>query len=267
MAAMLDGGDGFGAGRLPLEQWFYELPVCTRWWTTATVVTGLLVQCQIITPYQLFYSARAVFHKQQFWRLLTTFIYSGPLSLTMLFRIFFIQRYARMLEEAAASVAHFSWLLAYTSVTLLAIAPVLGLEFLGATLSSVLIYIWSRRNPDARLSFLGLVAFKAPWLPWVMVGFNVVLHGLWPKDELCGIAVGHVWYFFNDIYPRTHSGYRPLDPPRWWIGLFESPRPEESASARPEESENPRPEDFANIPLDNDGDGPGDDPGRWVHTD
>lgn len=50
---------------MPLEQWFFETPVCTRWWTTATVVTGILVQCQILTPFQLFYSWRAVYHKQQ----------------------------------------------------------------------------------------------------------------------------------------------------------------------------------------------------------
>lgn len=30
-----------------------------------------------------------------------------------------------------------------------------------------------------------------------------------------------VWYFFNDIYPSTHGGYRPMDPPQWWIRLFE----------------------------------------------
>ncbi|KXT16940.1 hypothetical protein AC579_7404 [Pseudocercospora musae] len=221
MAAVINGGGDGALGQLPLEQWFFEMPVCTRWWTTATVITGILVQCQVLTPFQLFYSFRAVFHKQQFWRLATTFIYFGPLSLNLLFHIFFIQRYARMLEESAASVAHFSWLLAYTSVTLLTIAPLFSQAFLGTTLSSTLVYIWSRRNPDTRLSFLGLLTFKAPWLPWVLVAFNVVLHGHWPKDELCGIAVGHVWYFFNDIYPTAHNGSRPLDPPQFWIRLFE----------------------------------------------
>ncbi|KAK1074216.1 hypothetical protein LTR12_010790 [Friedmanniomyces endolithicus] len=234
MAAML--GDG-----MPLEQCmplrftmgtlikrltsadvgFFEMPVVTRVWTTATVLTGLLVQCQILTPFQLFYSFRAVFHKQQYWRLLSTFVYFGPLSLNLLFHIFFIQRYARMLEESAASVAHFSWLMAYAVLSLLAIAPISNQAFLGTTLSSTLVYIWSRRNPDVRLSFLGLLTFKAPWLPWVLIAFNVVLHGHWPKDELCGIAVGHVWYFFNDIYPSTHGGHRPMDPPQWWIRLFE----------------------------------------------
>lgn len=96
-----------------------------------------------------------------------------------------------MLEESATSVAHFAWLLFYATTTLLTIAPLSSQAFLGTTLSSTLVYIWSRRNPDTRLSFLGLLTFKAPWLPWVLIAFNVVLHGHWPKDELCGIVVGH----------------------------------------------------------------------------
>lgn len=55
-------GDG---GRLPLEAWFWEMPICTRWWTAATLLTSALVQCQIVTAFQLFYSFRAVFHKSQ----------------------------------------------------------------------------------------------------------------------------------------------------------------------------------------------------------
>ncbi|WPH00906.1 Hypothetical protein R9X50_00374000 [Acrodontium crateriforme] len=216
MAAILGGGDG-----MPLEQWFFEMPVCTRWWTTFTVVVGVLVQCRVLTPFELFYSYRAVFHKQQYWRLFSTFVYFGPLSLNLLFHIFFIQRYARMLEESAQSVAHFAWLLAYATSTLLVIAPLFNQDFLGSTLSSTLVYIWARRNPDIRLSFLGVVTFKAPWLPWVLIAFNAVLHGRFPKDELCGIAVGHFWYFFSDIFPSTHGGWKPLDPPQWWISLFE----------------------------------------------
>jgi len=61
----LVGGGGGGAGQFPLEQWFYEMPVCTRWWTTATLATSVLVQCHVITPFQLFYSFRAVFVKHQ----------------------------------------------------------------------------------------------------------------------------------------------------------------------------------------------------------
>ena len=55
-------GDG---GGFPLEEWFWEMPICTRWWTVATIATSALVQFQLITPFQLFYSFRAVFQKSQ----------------------------------------------------------------------------------------------------------------------------------------------------------------------------------------------------------
>lgn len=67
MDQMMGGGDGGLGGQagFPLEAWFWEMPFCTRWWTTATVLTSALVQCQIVTPFQLFYSFRAVFVKSQ----------------------------------------------------------------------------------------------------------------------------------------------------------------------------------------------------------
>lgn len=62
--AALGGGDGMMGG-FPLEQWFYEMPVCTRWWMTAALSASVLVQCHIISPFQLFYSVRTVFFKSQ----------------------------------------------------------------------------------------------------------------------------------------------------------------------------------------------------------
>lgn len=65
MAQALQGGDGGMMGGFPLEQWFYEMPVCTRWWMTAALSASVLVQCHIISPFQLFYSVRAVFFRSQ----------------------------------------------------------------------------------------------------------------------------------------------------------------------------------------------------------
>ena len=211
------GGGGGLIGQFPLEQWFYEMPVCTRWWTAATVAMSVLVQCHVLTPFQLFYSFRAVFVKNQvgslpragaartpcparrltdggaqFWRLLSTFLYFGPLSLDLLFHVFFLQRYSRLLEESAGrSAAHFSWLLLYATSTLIVLSPLLSMPFLGSALSSTLVYIWARRNPDTRLSFLGVLVFTAPYLPWVLMGFSLLLHNSIPKDEICGVVVGH----------------------------------------------------------------------------
>jgi Derlin-2/3 len=73
-----DGGIGGQAG-FPLEQWFWEMPLCTRWWTTATVLTSALVQCQIVTPFQLFYSFRAVFVKSQVYPTTHLTLHAGQL--------------------------------------------------------------------------------------------------------------------------------------------------------------------------------------------
>jgi hypothetical protein len=64
MANVLAGGDGI-MGQFPLEQWFYEMPVVTRWWMTAALSASVLVQCRMLNPYQLFYSWKTVFLKSQ----------------------------------------------------------------------------------------------------------------------------------------------------------------------------------------------------------
>lgn len=115
--------------------------------------------------------------------------------------------------------------------SLICLSPLVSMPFLGHPLSSTFVYIWSRRNPDTRLSFLGLLVFTAPYLPWVLMGFSLVLHGTIPKDEIMGVVIGHIWYFFSDVYPPLHGGSRPLDPPMWWRRLFEGRRNDDTANA------------------------------------
>lgn len=38
------------------------------------------------------------------------------------------------------------------------------------------------------------------------MGFTMILHGEWPTGDLIGMAVGHVYYFFDEVWPRI-----PLD--------------------------------------------------------
>lgn len=53
------------------------------------------------------------------------------------------------------------------------------------------------------------------------MAFSLVVHGNIPKDEIMGVVIGHVWYFFSDVYPPLHGGHRPFDPPMWWRRIFE----------------------------------------------
>ncbi len=50
-----------------------------------------------------------------------------------------------------------------------------NLVFLGQAFTIMLVYIWSRRNPYVRMNFFGLLNFQAPYLPWVLLGFSLLL--------------------------------------------------------------------------------------------
>lgn len=56
------------------------------------------------------------------------------------------------------------------------------------------------------LSFLGLLVFKAPYLPWVLLAFSLIMHGTVPKDEMCGIVVGHSKFFEETISIAADAG-------------------------------------------------------------
>lgn len=83
--------------------------------------------------------------------------------------------------------------------------------FLAPSLAFMVVYIWSKRNPEVTLSFLGLFNFNAPYLPWVILGFGLLL-GQSPIYDLLGIVVGHIYYFLEDVYPVT-SGRHLLKTP------------------------------------------------------
>lgn len=52
------------------------------------------------------------------------------------------------------------------------------------------------------MNFLGLFPFTAPYLPWVLFGFSFLL-GNSPVVDMLGIAAGHVYFYFDDVYPEV----------------------------------------------------------------
>mmetsp|Transcript_4543 Transcript_4543/g.5739 ORF Transcript_4543/g.5739 Transcript_4543/m.5739 type:complete len:261 (-) Transcript_4543:223-1005(-) len=73
---------------------------------------------------------------------------------------------------------------------------------MGSALTFMMVYIWGRRNEFVRMNFLGLIPFTAPYLPWVLFGFSFLL-GSSPTVDIIGIAVGHIYYYFDDVYPEV----------------------------------------------------------------
>ncbi len=116
--------------------------------------------------------------------------------------MYFLVRYSRGLEEGygRARAGDFAFALLFGAGALLLAAPLTPFLFFGSSLSSMLVYLWGRRNPGLQISLLGLVSFTAPWLAWALLAFGAVM-GNDPLPDALGIAVGHVFFFAEDVYP------------------------------------------------------------------
>ncbi|KAI0269912.1 Der1-like protein [Gloeopeniophorella convolvens] len=193
-----------------LEAWFAQIPPVTRGWLALSVLTSVAVQCQLVTPLQLYFSFKAAFTNAQPWRAFTTFFYFGSISLDFVFHLFFFMRYSRMLEESsfANRKADYFWLLFLSSLMLLGLSPLFNLPFLSSPLAYVPIYFWSRRHPSTPISLFGLLTITAPYLPFALVAFSWVLSGTWraAASDLVGCAVGHVGWFIRDVWTREMVG-------------------------------------------------------------
>lgn len=193
-----------------IDSWLADVPPITLWWGLSACVVSLAVQCQLVAPLQLYFSFKSALVNVQPWRLLTTFLYFGPLSLDYVFHLFFFMRYSRMLEESsfANRKADFLWLLILSAVLLLIISPLVTLPFLSAPLAFVPIYLWSRSHPATQLSLFGLINITAPYLPLALVGFSWLINGSYhaAAGDLVGCAVGHVAWFLKDVWMREALG-------------------------------------------------------------
>eukprot|EP01137_Pigoraptor_chileana_P001223 Opistho-2@38554 len=221
----------------PVENWYMEVPVITRFYVTACVLTSLACQLHFVTFLQLYFNWHLIVHKFQVYRLVTNFLYFGTLGLDLLFHMFFLYRYSRYLEEGSfrGRTADYFYMLLFGATLMTVVAPFIDMIFLGSGLTCMLVYVWGRRNRHVRMSFLGLLTFTAPYLPWVLLGFSVLLNSS-PLGDLLGIGIGHIYYYFEDVYPTLFPGRRPLKTPAIIKWLFEgAPR---QASAEPPAGEN-----------------------------
>ncbi|KAK9721419.1 Der1-like family [Popillia japonica] len=197
-----------------LRSEYMQIPPVTRVYTTACVLTTLAVQLDLATPFQLYFNPILILKQGQIYRLVTTFLFFGTFGFNFFFNMIFTYRYCRMLEEGSFRdrTADFVMMFLFGAVFMIAFAFIVNLLFLGQAFTIMLVYIWSRRNPLIRMNFFGILNFYAPYLPWVLLGFSLLL-GNAVYVDLMGIAVGHIYYFLEDVFPHQRGGFKLLKTP------------------------------------------------------
>lgn len=214
-----------------VEDWYKQTPVITRSYLTLSVLTTVGCALEVISPYHIYLNPDKVIGQCQYWRLITNFFYFGRLDLDFLFHMFFLARYCKLLEETSfrSRTADFFYMLFFGGSLLTAIVLLGGMFqmvseslarilFLSNSLTFMMVYVWSKRNPHVHMSFLGLFTFTAPYLPWVLLGFSIIV-GSSPWVDLLGMCAGHAYYFLEDVYPIM-TGRRLLKTPGFVRALF-----------------------------------------------
>ncbi|KAL5662881.1 hypothetical protein ACJX0J_022989 [Zea mays] len=192
-----------------VEEWYRQMPIITRSYLTAAVVTTVGCTLEIISPYHLYLNPKLVVQHYEIWRLVTNFLYFRKMDLDFLFHMFFLARYCKLLEENSfrGRTADFFYMLLFGATVLTSIVLIGGMIpyisetfarilFLSNSLTFMMVYVWSKHNPFIHMSFLGLFTFTAAYLPWVLLGFSILV-GSSTWVDLLGMIAGHVILVHN----------------------------------------------------------------------
>lgn len=213
----------------PFEEWYRSIPVVTRVYATACVLTTLAVHVDLVVPFDLYLNFSLVLSQFELWRLLTTFLFYDYIGLNFIFQMVFMLRHSKLLEEShyRGKTADFVYFYILGAVCLLLLdflfyytGVFTTIVFLAPSFSFMILYVWSKHNVGVQMSFLGLFTFTAPYLPWVILSITYLFyqHGL--IVDVIGVIVGHIYYYLHDVYPEI-SGRNLLKTPHILKVLFE----------------------------------------------
>eukprot|EP01066_Platyproteum_vivax_P007120 Platyproteum_vivax@DN2712_c0_g1_i1.p1 len=194
-----------------------RLPPVTKFYVTATVILTLLVSFDVLSPFSLYLNWNLIMKQFQVWRVITCFLYIGQLNLSLLWHIYILVLHCSNLEEASFGndSASFLWMLIVSITMLLGLSVFTGnnTAFFGECLFAVISYLWGRRNPRTEV-WVFMFRLRAPYIVWILLLLRIAEGGSF-YDYLMGLLVGHVYYFFTDIYPYmpTSKGFKLFQTP------------------------------------------------------
>ncbi|ODV96762.1 hypothetical protein PACTADRAFT_32260 [Pachysolen tannophilus NRRL Y-2460] len=206
--------------RGPFE-WVMEIPTVTRLWAMAIVSISCLEYIGLLTELDFYYSTTTVFQKHQYYRLLTSFLYFGNLSFDLVFTLFFVIRHSAALEEQFHKTKDYIWFVAVICTMVILYSTFISdLYLLGSYLNDVLLFLWSRQNSDIDMSIMGIVQFKAIYLPFVYLVLGSLVKdnsGNILNHYAVGILIGHTYDFLNSALPKLHGGFNIVKPIWYWF--------------------------------------------------
>ena len=141
-------------------------------------------------------------YKFEIWRLVTPFLYVGPFSIDTLFTLYMLVQYSQRYELGAYNTgagggsADAAFLLMFAGTIIHALCYLwLGPMLLVRTMIFVLLYCWTKREPNTQVSIFGF-PIQARYLPFAILALDTLMGKDYIPD-LVGIGVGHICKILN----------------------------------------------------------------------
>ena len=199
------------------SDWYKSIPQITRYWFSGSVIVPLIARFGIISGQTMLLQFEPFINKFQFWRPVTAAFFYPIMPQTgfsYLINLYFLYSYSSRLETSTfdGKPADYLFMLIFNWLMLTLIGLAMALPYIMDPFILSAMYVWCQLNRDVIVSFWFGTQFKAIYLPWVLVGFNMIVKG-GGMIELLGIAVGHLYFFLMFKYPQDYNGAQLLKTP------------------------------------------------------
>jgi derlin-1 len=203
-----------------LGQWYKSIPPITRTWFTGSVIVPVAGRFGLVRPQNLILFVKPIIKNFQIWRLFTCILFY-PMGFNYLINLYFIYQYSSRLETSTFNgrPADYIFCLFFLWLCNVIIGSVLSIYILMDAMVLSVMYIWCQLNKEVMMSFWFGMQFKAMYMPWVILLFNWIISGSL-LVQLCGIVVGHLYYFLTFKYPQDFGGAYLLQTPNFLYRYF-----------------------------------------------
>ncbi|KAF8645584.1 hypothetical protein AX16_007718 [Volvariella volvacea WC 439] len=185
-----------------------KIPPVTRFLCGSSLGVTLPVLLNIVSPYSVVFVKEFVFKKLQVWRLWSSFFLGGS-GINYIFEMSMLYHTASQLEVGpyARRSADLAWQLMIACGSIVAMSLPLRAFVFSRPLLVCLVYISSSLAPaGAQTSLMGLVTLPVKYMPYMMIGLDLLMAGAaGAAQSVAGAVVGHFWWWSiwgsNNITP------------------------------------------------------------------
>ncbi|XP_041376840.1 derlin-1-like [Gigantopelta aegis] len=163
-----------------IGDWYRSIPQMTKYWFTGSIILPLVGKIGIISPVWFILNWDWFIYKFQIWRPLTAVLYypiAGPKGFHFLLNLYFLYSYSTRLETGIfdGRPADYLFMLLFNWICLTAIGFIANLMLLMDPMVLSVLYVWCQLNKDQIVTFWFGTRFKAMYLPWVLLAFNMII--------------------------------------------------------------------------------------------